>query len=85
MMNWMSLQFELALYFLGRGVVAIFLPWCGADPPARRVWIDERDWSWRGFSRRVGGQRIVTTEAMEILGGGVMIAFVALGILVRRS
>src|SRR5690349_17071256 len=76
----MHLSLELALYFLGRAVVAVFLPGFDTEPPARRVWTDSREWSWRGFSRRVGRKRVVTTEASELLGVAVVIGFVALGI-----
>lgn len=80
----MTLSAELALYFLGRAAVAIVLPWFDAEPPARRVWTESRDWKWRGFSLRSGRRRVVTTEAMELLGGVVVIAFVALGIAYGR-
>ena len=76
----MHLSLELALYFLGRAAVAVLLPWFDAEPPARRVWTDPREWHWRGFSRLVGRKRVVTTEAIEILGGVVVVGFVALGI-----
>lgn len=76
----MQLSLELALYFLGRAVVALLLPGFGAEPPARRIWTDSREWHWRGFSRLVGRKRLVTTEAIEILGGAVVLGFVALGI-----
>jgi hypothetical protein len=79
----MHLSLELALYFLGRAVVAVLLPWFEAEPPARRVWTETREWSWRGFSLRVGRRRVVTTEAIEVLGAAVVVGFVALGIACR--
>ena len=76
----MSLRLELAAYFLGRFVLAILLPWCDAEPPARRVWTEERTWRWRGFSHRAGGRRVIRTEAVELAGACGMVAFVALGL-----
>ena len=81
----MGLSLALALYFLGRAVIAILLPWSDAEPPARRVWTETRVWRWRGFSLRREGRQVVTTEAIEIIGGAVVILFVALGIAYERS
>jgi hypothetical protein len=79
-----ALELELAAYFLGRVALAILFPWCQLEPPARRVWTEPRDWTWRGLSHRVAGERVIHTQAIEIAGVLVMVAFVALGSAVAR-
>ena len=73
-MSPVALELELAAYFLGRVALGILFPWCRFEPPARRVWTETRDWTWRGLSHRVAGKRVIHTQAIEIAGGLVMSA-----------
>lgn len=79
-----ALELELAAYFLGRVALAIVFPWCQFEPPARRVWTETRDWTWKGISHRVGGKRVIHTQAIEIAGAVVMVAFVVFGAAAAR-
>lgn len=80
-----SLSLELAAYFLGKTALFILLPWCRTELPARRVWTEPREWTWKGFSYVVGRRRVIRTEAVELAGACVMIGFVALGLALRSS
>jgi hypothetical protein len=80
-----AFEFEIALYLLGRGVAAIFMPFFGVEPPIRRVWTEDRTYCWRGFFARVGDKRIITNEGLEIMGAVASIGLVAIGIAIRRS